>query len=61
MTTKRTPRGIDRSGVRSGAEAIRLFRQMRRLKCTCTPIDWDTVNWARDYEKYRPCAGHEKW
>lgn len=60
MVTKRTP--IDRPPRQQiTPEAIRLFSAMRALKCTCTPIDWDTVNWARDYEKYKPCAGHEKW
>ena len=36
--------------------AIALFGQMKRIRCTCVPRDWDGGYW-----KFRECPGCTKW
>jgi hypothetical protein len=38
------------------AEAVRLFREMYDLECTCEPIDWKGKYW-----EHTECAGCAEW
>jgi hypothetical protein len=55
MTTKRTP--IKRQPEpKITPAAIRLFEHMRRIRCSCPPIDWAGEYWNRD-----ECSGCKRW
>jgi hypothetical protein len=55
LSTKRTPlRRWPQPQISD--EAVRLFKRMQRLACTCTPIDW-----AAEYWKGELCAGCKEW
>ncbi len=53
MTTRRTPRGMNR---RISPLAVEIFKQMQALECTCEPRDW-----AGKYWKHEPCSACEQW
>jgi hypothetical protein len=55
MTTKRTPiyRPLRRQIT---AEAVRLFRLMKRIECSCSSRDWKGEYW-----RHTPCEGCERW
>jgi hypothetical protein len=55
MTTKRIPIGRPRKAPLP-PEALDLFREMKTLRCTCRPIDWEGKYWERD-----ECPGCERW
>ena len=55
MSTKRIP--IHRP-IRSQIppEALDLFHEMKKLKCTCRPIDWEGAYWEQD-----ECPECKRW
>ena len=55
MSTKRTPLvRLVRHEITD--EAVRLFRAMERVECTCLPRDWQGEYW-----KHVQCEGCVKW
>jgi hypothetical protein len=55
MATIRTP--INRPNAqRLSAEAVRLFRAMQDIECTCEEIDWKGKYW-----DHSECAGCDEW
>jgi len=53
--TRRTPIGRH-PGPKITPAAIRLFEAMRRVRCTCAPIDWNGKYWER-----QQCQGCKRW